>query len=276
MTAINAYTTRKAFLDWITPTDTTPNTIEDSVIDAILESVSRFMDLETGRHFYPVIETRSFDIPDDYTLYIDDSLLEVVTLTNGDDTTIASTEYNLLPPNYYPKYALKLKGSTSVSWEADSNGDVEQVIDLAAVYGYHEDYSKLAWKSITTLSEDLDTSEVAFDLASASLIHEGHILRIGNEICIASSKASNTVTVLKRADNGSTAATHTTGDTVYVWQPMSEIEQSCKTIAHNVYRRFGGQAGQDENIVTASGVVITPRDIPTLAAITMARLKRVV
>lgn len=274
MALINAYSTREDFLDWVTPTDTTAHYVEDTVIDAVLEAVSRYIDDQTGKHFYPVIETRKFDIPDDNTLYIDDDLLAVTTFTNGDDTTITSASYILLPPNRYPKWAIKLIGSTSVTWEADSNDDVEQVIDVLGIWGYHNDYARRAWETLTTTSEELDASETAVDLTSAAGVKTGHILKIENELMHVSSKASNTVTVTRGA-NGSTAATHSTAATVTVWRPIREIEQACKMIAQNVYRRFGLPSGE-ENIVTASGVIITPRDVPTLAAATLKRLEPLV
>ena len=87
--------------------------------------------------------------------------------------------------------------------------------------------------------------------------------------------STNTITPKARGDNGSTAATHDNGTTVYEWMPNSDIVLACKQIAQNVWKRFGRNQGQDENIVTASGVVITPRDIPGLAMSAIKRYRKV-
>lgn len=117
----------------IESTDTT----DDAVIGDILEGASRLIDTETRRTFFARIETRKYDVPDGNTLYIeDDDLLAITTLTNGDDTTLASTEYILLPANANPKYAVKIKDSSAYSWEAESDGDSEQVIEILGSWGY--------------------------------------------------------------------------------------------------------------------------------------------
>lgn len=117
----------------IESTDTT----DDGVIGDILEAASRLIDTETRRTFYARNETRKYDVPDDATLYIeDDDLLAITTLTNGDDTTLASTEYILLPANSTPKYGVKIKSSSTYSWEDESDGDSEQVIEILGSWGY--------------------------------------------------------------------------------------------------------------------------------------------
>lgn len=117
----------------ITSTDTT----DDGVIGDILESASKLIDTETRRTFYARNETHKYDVPEGDTLYIeDDDLLAITTLTNGDDTTLASTEYMLLPANSNPKYGVKIKGSSAYAWQGESDGDSEQVIEITGAWGY--------------------------------------------------------------------------------------------------------------------------------------------
>jgi hypothetical protein len=262
----NAYCNLTEFLQWITPTDTSPDVVDDSVIAFILDAVSRYIDNETRREFYPRIETRSYSIPNGRQLLLDKDLLELTTLTNGDDNEITSTYYNLIPKNSTPHYAVKLKSPMSVTWEYDSNADDEYVIDVTGVWGYRNDYST-AWVAVTTLAEDLDDSELGIDVTSAYHLSIGTIWKIDSEIFISNSISTNTVTVLKRGDNGSTATTHTTGATVYVWRPQEDIVIACKLITQSVHRRFGKQSGaESENVILASGAVVTPLDVPRAAA----------
>ena len=52
-----------------------------------------------------------------------------------------------------------------------------------------------------------------------------------------------------------------------------DIRQACLSIANKAFKRFGENATSD-TIITAGGVVITPRDIPAAAARTMRYYKK--
>lgn len=109
---------------------------DDTSIEDIIEAASRFIDTETGRTFYARTETRYYDVPDSRKLRLDDDLLTITTLTNGDDNEISSSEYTLLPANVSPKFAIKLKSTSSTIWQPDSNGGTEQVISVAGTWGW--------------------------------------------------------------------------------------------------------------------------------------------
>lgn len=267
MTTRNTYATLSEYKAYFVGRggEVQPDIQDDGVIEQLLESASRYLDAKMGRWFYPRIETRSYDVPEDNRLWFDADLLEVTTLTNGDDTTIASTQYNLLPKNVSPKYALEIKDVSSVTWEDDSSGDTEFVIDVLGVWGFHDRYSQDAWKAVTTTAEALDTSELGIDMTSDRYFEPGRIFKIDSEIFHVESKTGNTVTVVKRGDNGSTAATHLTAATVSIWQPMEDARNACIEIANTAYHRRFGQSVQAKEQVTAAGIVLTPREIPVMA-----------
>ena len=150
---MTAYASTTEFKNYarIDSTDTT----DDAVIGDILEAASRLIDTETRRTFYARIETRNYDVPDGNTLYIeDDDLLAITTITNGDATTLASTEYILMPANSYPKYAIKIKQSSDYTWEPESDGDSEQVISILGSWGY-------------SYSAPADIAEACLEIATA-------------------------------------------------------------------------------------------------------------
>ncbi len=109
---------------------------DEALLEDIIEAASRFIDTQSGRTFYARTETRYYSVPASRTLKVDDDLLTITTLTNGDDTTIASTEYHLLPKNVSPKYAIQLKSTSSIFWLSDSSGGVEYVISVAGTWGW--------------------------------------------------------------------------------------------------------------------------------------------
>jgi hypothetical protein len=239
---------------------------DDGVIVDLLEAASRYMDDKTGRQFYPSIETRLYDIPENSYLWLDADLLSLTTLTNGDASVISSTDYVMLPANETPKYCIRLKGDSSVAWEADSDNDTEQVISVLGWWGYRQKYTQRAWLSVGTLGAAItDTTTLAFTMTAGHTVAAGQILKIDNEIFNVNTVSSNTVTPIARGDNGSTAATHLINTAVYRWVPQEEVHNAVLEIANNAYnRRFGKSTGESAT-VTAAGVVLSPRDIPAMA-----------
>lgn len=84
------------------------NAADDTVIEGIIESISRLIDGEVKRHFYQVTEARYYSATDLDILYCDDIAtttgLEIKSSLNSDGTysyTWATTDYNLRP--YTPK-----------------------------------------------------------------------------------------------------------------------------------------------------------------------------
>jgi hypothetical protein len=273
----NSYVIPTEFLQWVTPLDVGADTVDDAVVADVLEATSRYCDSQTNRKFYPSVETQSYDVPSGRSLYLDDDLLEVLSITNGDDSSVSSTYYNLYPANIYPKDEIRLTETTSLYWASSSTTCFEQVIDVNAIWGYRERYSVNGWISGGTLGAAIgDTTTLAFTMTSGHDLDDGHIVRIDDELFVIKTVTTNKVTPFARGANGSTAATHSNSTAVYIWKPENDVEMATKQIAQNIYRRFAGSnASANENIVTASGVVITPRDVPVVAARTLARLRRI-
>lgn len=136
MAITNGYTTLANVKDAlrITSADAT----DDAVIERLVEGASRYIDAQTGRTFYARTETRYYSPPDDggRTLWVDDDLLTITTLTNGDGNTVASSNYKLLPRNLSPYYGIRINQSSTVFWQGESDGDTEDVISIAGTWGY--------------------------------------------------------------------------------------------------------------------------------------------
>lgn len=267
MTSVNLYATLSEYKAYATARGQTASTdaADDTVINTLLESASRFIDLSTRRQFYPSVETHLFDVPDDNAIYLDGDLLELTTLTNGDSSVITSTDYTLRSARP-PHWCLSMKDISTLSWQGTTAGSVEQVISVLGVWGYHDQYSQRGWLQVGTLSAAItDTTTLAFSATTGHTITVGNILKIGSEFYNVVTAATNTITPVKRGDNGSTAATHLISTAIYAWQPMEGAKQSCIEIANGMYqKRFGRNTGESATI-TAAGVVLTPQDIPATA-----------
>ncbi|MBK9496817.1 MAG: phage major capsid protein [Xanthomonadales bacterium] len=123
----------------------TAETGDDALLTDFIRSSSRYCDTRSGTHFYPLIETRYFDVPENRRmLQFDDHLLELTGATNGDSMAITLSDLLYHPATTYPKYGTSLKAQSSQVWTSDGYGECEQVIALTGVWGYHDDYSR-AW-----------------------------------------------------------------------------------------------------------------------------------
>ena len=137
MAITNGYATLAEFKLWADVTSTDSD--DDTVIEDIIEAASRWIDDETGRTFYARTQTRYFDVPLDGSreLKLDDDLLTITSITNGDGNTIDdSSEINTIPKNVTPYYAIKIKAGSTYYWTQDSSGNVEDVIAIAGTWGY--------------------------------------------------------------------------------------------------------------------------------------------
>lgn len=281
MSIWNGYCSLAEFKSLITPSGETLNmdSLDDFMIEDIIERSSREFDGLMGRKFYPYIETRYYDLPRGRELWFGDDLLAVITFTNGDATAIASTEYNLLPRNAYPKYALKLTDVTSTIWTSSSAGSSEYVITLVGMWGYRENYSSAAWVSGSTLNEvgGLNASDTTFTVTSGTLFKAGQIIKIENELMVIDSVATNDITVIRRGDNGSTAATHATATAVYYWVHPEDIVKFVLQMAHMEYKaRFMPQAMDVTSYVSPAGIVTNQRSLPVNAKSVIGHYQRIV
>lgn len=137
MSITNGYATLAEIRAWVGITSVS-DTTDDTALEKCVEAASRLIDNETGRTFYARTETHYYDTPENArTLEIkDDDLLTVTTLTNGDGTTIAGTEYILYPRNCTPKYSIVIKATSSAYFTCDTAGGTEGAITVLGTWGF--------------------------------------------------------------------------------------------------------------------------------------------
>ncbi len=264
MTLVNGYVTLATYKTWpdIESTDAT----DDGVIEQLIQASSRYIDNKSQRWYFPRVRLRHYDIPRSNVLKLKGDLLEVISFINGDDTTISSSDYLLNPPDDYPKYELELQAYSSVYWQLDTNRGSRQVLDLTGIEAFHNSYSERAWSVGGTLGAAItSTTALTATLTAGHACVTGQIWRIDNEI-LNGSISSNTATFLVRGDNGSTAATHLNGATIYYWNPQDDIKEAVIMLVASLEKRRAGESISSETIATAAGVLITPRDVPGFTA----------
>ena len=111
-------------------------TADDTLGATLVTRASAMIDRYCRRVFTAASATRLFDVPHGATLFLDEDLVSVTTLTNGDGTVIASTDYVLKPNNITPKFAIKLRETASTGWLGSSTTGEYQAISVLGSWGY--------------------------------------------------------------------------------------------------------------------------------------------
>lgn len=281
MSIVNGYCTLAEYKAYASAAGQTmaADTADDTIIENLINAASRYIDGQTQRRFYPSVETRLYDIPDetnnDRVLMLDDDLLSLTTFLNGDAVEITSSDYKLLPYNVMPKYAVRLKDTSDVAWETDTSASDEGVLSVAGFWGYHDFFSSRAWASVGTIAAAMDSDTASITMTSGHSVVQDDVIKIDTEIMLVSAVSSNTVTPQKRGDNGSTAAAHLILAPVSAWRTMDDIKQATFEIVNNAYRRRFGQNLSGQTMTTPAGLVISPADVTETARKTMNRLGRI-
>jgi hypothetical protein len=234
----------------------------DDVLAQIITRTSRQIDGICQRVFAPRIATHLYDVPRGDAITLDDDLLEVLALTNGDGTAIAASAYKLYPLNFSAKHKLALVGSSGSIFLADSNGDAEGAISISAIWGYHDRYSD-AWVGVgASLASGIDASTVTIAGVQTQTIRAGSLIKIDSEYLyvrdVAINSTSGDTLTVARGANGSTAASHGSSASLLVW--TNPVIEDLATTAVVAYARLrDNPAGESKNV--GGNVFVTPRDV---------------
>jgi hypothetical protein len=230
-------------------------TTDDALLLDCIRDVSQQIDNITNRHWYPVIETRSYDmVQGSLRLVFDDDLLEATTVTNGDGTTIASTDYKLYPLNSTPKNELQLL-TTRAQWNYPTSGEDWAALSVLGVWGFHQRYAA-AWPSAGTTSASATASETI--ILASTTANPGDLLKIGVEYLYYSSASSGSL-VVERGCNGSTSGSIAASASIYRWVVSQVIEMVARRAVTGLYRLRSNPLA---DTVTIDGVVFsTPKDV---------------
>lgn len=221
-------------------------TADDALLLDLIGEASDIVDQMTGRAFVPHVATRAYDARgphlDGQTLRLDDDLLAITTLTNGDGTTLASSGYVLRGAGT-PKWAIELLDTAA--WTYSSAW--QNAISVAGTWGYHEDWAN-AWVSTNDTVQDaggIDATTSALTVTDAdgrdgryrTRFAVGQLLRIDDEYLhvAAVNATSNALTVL-RGWRGTTAASHDNGAAIASYAPMRNVEKACAAMVVFMYR----------------------------------------
>jgi hypothetical protein len=206
-------------------------------------------------------------------LRLDDDLLALESVTNGDGTAITLTNLVLEAPNLYPKSALRFKSGSGLYWLPGTDGTREQVINVTGWWGYHPQYDSAWVDSLDTVQDTggisasatsikvSDADGAAADLDSPRF-QAGQLIKIESEFVsvISVNATSNTLTV-QRAYNGTVAATHAKTTTIYLYRPYENLVLAATRFAVWRYRQKDANVF-DKTVSFETGTTIIPAAVP--------------
>lgn len=222
-----------------------PSTDDDRLQEALEWASGWITDQTFGRVFVPVYDSRYYRRDDVYYPGYDSSdgllqlgadLLAVDTLTNGDGTAIAGTQYELLPLNRWPKQEIGLRYGGGAAWNFDHRGSTGTVTGF---WGYHDDYPR-AWKTAGSLVGTLNADDTAAIVSTYAPYEVGDYLRLTSSGTqeLVQVTAIGTVTgslmgtlTLERGVNGTTGAAHGTATDAPRYQQVRQIQKACNDLA---------------------------------------------
>jgi len=223
-------------------------TSDDTMLRKICESASRSIDAYCNRFFYTESATKYFH--GGAKIWLKPDLLSVTTLKTDEDgdatfeNTYDTTDYYLLPLNEFPKTEIVISDDSDYGTFA---AGIKKGVEIDGLWGYGDGISATPYISDTTTAEALETSETDVDVTSATNLSAGQVILVESEQIYIYSISSTTLTV-ERGVNGTTAASHDTGKTIYIYQYPSDIRQACIDLSVALYQNRAKQGLQSERL----------------------------
>ena len=253
------------------------NTSDDDRLNDFIGWAARLIEWWKGRRFDVRRETRVFNTPSaggsmfgvydasllagasNPVLRLDDDLLAVIELKNGDGVAIPSTDYVLEPANVYPKNRIRLRSGGI--WLESEDGP-EQAIALTGLWGNHERYAE-AWRAVDTVQvANVLIGDVLINITDAADYEVGQLLKLEDEYMLLEEiDAVGKKLTVERAVNGTLAAAHALATPISIYQTSGTISQICMRLVK--WRYVQKDADQfDHSYVMGSGVMTMPTSIP--------------
>lgn len=156
---------------------------EDFLLNTAIGDAQAAIERQTSRRFEVATDTTRYFTygrdTDGRTLYLDEDLCSITTVTNGDGLVITAGSYVVIPRNRPPWHEIKLKNSANLFWTYED--DYEDAIAITGKWGWSEtppDDIKRACKRLAVFFYRSKDSQV-FDQTAFS---EGGSIRINRRI----------------------------------------------------------------------------------------------
>jgi len=237
-------------------------TNDQSIIEYYIHVASDEITEFCNRTFVPYIKTDAkqfyYDASRYWILDLPDDCLALTSVTDNGSTTIDSTYYRLRDVynqlNSYPYRFLEISSSANISYDY-SQTYLNPVYTIDGIWGYSSRPYANSWSTVTTITANLNTTETVIAVSDSSTFEILDYIRINSEFMkiTANDTGTNQLTVTRNV-NGSTATTHTSADSVELWNIEKTVKDACTRYAAYLY---SNRQGTGNTIVFADGTVAT-------------------
>ena len=255
-------------------------TTYDAMLQRWGEIASSFIDEFTKRHFYCWEGIKYFN-GEGQTLNLPVDILSISAFSLDLDgsgnfaTTVNSTDYVLNPTYTYPKTYIKKSLVSSIGAFAPS---VPNGVKIAGVYGYGTGHTATPYvdSGVTVNTGGITNSATTHSLATGKgdNFGAGMTLRIDTEQLYVTGVSTDTLTFMRGA-NGTTAAAHLAGATIYIYQYHPLAVGACLMQLQIWWkRRESAFASRTGNTITGEYEIFAGLDPGVQAMLTTGKLRR--
>ncbi|MEQ8673185.1 MAG: hypothetical protein RLP44_20160 [Aggregatilineales bacterium] len=217
--------------------------VDDTRLRTVLEVATVILERLTARRFQPRLATltHSVDPLNVLELILDDDLLNLTALTNGDGSALDTDDVLLLPDDDSPAGVLKLVNGQVFVWQ----NSTLNAVSVGGVWGWHDRPSSM-WRDSGDTVQDAPlnasaTSLTVTDSAASDTSGEsprfqvGQLLNIEDEFLRVIGVTETTLTVI-RGVQGSIPASHAQTTVIFTYQPPQDVKHLCVRLAAWLYK----------------------------------------
>jgi hypothetical protein len=217
-------------------------TADNTRLLVALQAASAQIERAAGRRFCPRAAALQHNYTSALELLLDDDLLELTSLTNGDGSAISLSTVITIPDEF-PASFLRLTGSSAFIWTLSP----VQAITVTGIWGWHDRPVEM-WRGSgdTVQNNPLSSGATAITVSDADgadaesetpRFQVGHLLKIESEYLrvLAVNTGTNVLTVL-RGVNGTSAASHALNTPISTYQPPADVQQLALRWASWLYK----------------------------------------
>ena len=218
---------------------------DDARLLSALEGASRMVDRYCNRHFYVLNATRVFDGNGGLQLLLPDLVAVdedgVKTDDNRDrsfETTWAETDYLLLPSNADPANSANPASRPYTGIEVDVMGTKaawpagRRTVQITGQWGYRRHVRR----ATETMDAVADATTTSVSVSERADVQAGHTLLVDDEQVYVRSYSGDTLTIT-RGVNGTTAAVHTGGAAIDIYEYPGPVVEAVIIQAARLWKR---------------------------------------
>lgn len=210
---------------------------DDPMLLGLIENTSRAIDEFCDRFFYILEETRHYD-GSSSPLVLDQDLLSVTSVKTDDDgsggsweTAWAASDYELLPYNGQPKYALAV---TPWGTKGSFNAGAMKAVEVTGTWGFALDVKDTG--ATVNESPNFGSADTALTVTDGSQFGPGQTLLIEAEQIFVISISGDVLTV-ERGVNGTAAVVHDDASSISVHRYPRPVVEACVIRTARLWKR---------------------------------------